>query len=138
MAGLFSKMVRPEPKKNEKNEKLEPKTHSLLSTGTEYIDPRPDLESDSELWVQLIAAADQVNPRLAKNLQDMRNWGTRVKETPKGFVLRADTGELLWPDQGTYEIWRDRLLKPYTKQIGELLKSLFLWSPPSSDQSCAT
>jgi hypothetical protein len=95
-----------------------------------YEDPRPDLEEDSNLWLQLFIEAEKTSAQLKENLYKMRNWGTRIVRGKTQFILRPDIDEdgiRAWPDQETYEKWRDRLLVPHKKQIAEMLKRLFIW-----------
>lgn len=111
---------------------LDPKyIPEIVKTGIkEYTDPRPDLEEDSNLWLQLFIEADKSNEQLRKNLWEMRNWGTRIVRGKTQFVLKPDIDEdgiRAWPDMETYEKWRDRLLLPHKKQVGEILKKLFAW-----------
>ena len=109
----------------------------LAMSGELYFqDPRPDLEDDSMLWLQMLAEAYKFSKQLQENLWGMRNWGTRLIKGRKGFVLRADVDEdgmQAWPDLATYEKWRDRLLVPYKPQIAEILKRLFEWEVKSGE-----
>lgn len=105
--------------------------HPLIASGDIYYqDPRPDLEEDSNLWLQMFIDADKVSKQLVKNLWDMRVWGTRIVKGKGGYILRPEIdpdGVKAWPDKQTYEKWRDKLLIPYKAQIGEILKNLHEW-----------
>ncbi|OPY59150.1 MAG: hypothetical protein A4E55_00367 [Pelotomaculum sp. PtaU1.Bin035] len=132
MADLLSNMQRPGMKEKSpaQAQKEEAVKHPLFQNAIYYEDPRKDLEEDSNLWCQMLAEADKVSDQLRKNLWDMRTWGTRIVRGKTQFVLRPDidpTGAKAWPDREMYEEWRDKLLKPYAKQIGEILKNLFVW-----------
>ena len=133
-ADVLAQIERPLVQKSEKKAAEVPETdpiHPLINTAQYYIqDPRPDLEEDSMLWLQLFAAAREVDKHLQKNLWEMRNWGTRIREVNGRFVLRPDIGpdtSLTWPDKETYERWRDKLLAPYKVQLGELMKNISKW-----------
>lgn len=104
--------------------------HPMLVTGREYKDPRPDLEEDSNLWCQAFIQAEKFSLQLAKNLWELRNWGTRIKRGQKGFVIRPDIDEegiRAWPNEEMYRKHSARLLGPFRGQVKEILRGLFEW-----------
>lgn len=137
MAALLSNIERqkPEPIPDEIFI-IDQKYIPIVDSGIYYEDPRPDLEEDSNLWCQAFAAADNYGEQLKKSLWDMRKGGTRIIRGKKSFILRPEIdpqGVRGWPDQATYEKWRDRLLKPHQNQIVQILQGLFLWSSQSQE-----
>lgn len=115
-----------EPKRTEKNiyisGNIDP---ALIPEFNPFLDPRPDLEEDSELWARLLHLAEKKKSELAGILHGFRCQGTRLKRGRTSYVLRPDIDPVrAWPRQEEYEKERDKWLKPYTKEIAALLKSL--------------
>jgi hypothetical protein len=132
-ADILAQIERPGTQKQEEVKPVPPEAapvHPLIDGQIYFQDPRPDLEEDSMLWLQVFAAADQVSKKLQENLWNMRNWGTRIKEIQGRFVLRPDISpetSLTFPDKETYERWRNKLLAPYKEALGEIMKNLWKW-----------
>ena len=104
------------------NPELAKKMENLILKIT---DPRPDLIEDSELWTRLLELASERDKDLAGTLHGFRCQGTRLKRGRTSYVLRPDIDPVrAWPSQAEYEKERDKWLKPYTKEIAVLLKSL--------------
>ncbi len=104
------------------NPELAKKIENLILKIT---DPRPDLIEDSELWTRLLELASERDKDLAGTLHGFRCQGTRLKRGRTSYVLRPDIDPVrAWPRQEEYEKERDKWLKPYTKEIAALLKSL--------------
>jgi len=105
--------------------------HPLLRGGKEYADPRPDLEEDSNLWLQFIIQAEKFSMKFAQNVYDMRGYGTRIRKGEIGYILYPEidnTGTIsAWDSMATYQKYRDKLLGPYRKWVKEILKDLFEW-----------
>jgi hypothetical protein len=131
-AEILRGLKRPEISEKEgNNAEILTYNHPLVISGEVYFqDPRPDLENDSLLWLQMFIDASKYSKKLLKNLWDMRVWGTRIIKGRAGFVLRPDVdpeGVKAWPDKQTYEKWRNKLLMPYRAQIAVILKNLQEW-----------
>lgn len=105
--------------------------HPLLQGGKEYKDPRPDLEGDSDLWLQVIIEAEKVSIEFAKAVYDMRSYGTRLKKGKTGYIIYPEIDTTctvsIWNSMETYRKYRDKLLGPYRKQLKEIFENLFEW-----------
>lgn len=98
------------------------------------LDPRPDLQSDSQVWTQLLATAQDMDPALEfySLLLGFRAMGTRLvmlTEPPyRGeYRMRGQfdgTGAEHWATQTDYQETAVRYLGPPTSpnQYGQMLK----------------
>lgn len=104
--------------------------HPLLR-GKKYEDPRPDLEDDSDLWLQVIIQAEKRSLEFAQNIYDLRGYGTRIQRGKTEFFISPiidDTGtKSAWTSKEIYLKYRDKLLGPYRQWIREILEGLFEW-----------
>ncbi|WP_025847636.1 hypothetical protein [Paenibacillus ehimensis] len=94
-----------------------------------WMDPRPDLKADSELWFQLLQLAEKRSEEFQRVLNYFRCAGTRIraKQDKTGWVLRPDidtTGRRAWSSQEEYNEFKEKYLMPWIGTLGEILKEL--------------
>jgi len=95
------------------------------------VDPRPDLDADSEQWSTLLKLALNRNEELCGVLNGIRCGGTRLRigQSSKGkrWILKPDidpTGRNAWENLADYEEVRDKFLMPHLADVTALLKDL--------------
>ncbi|MCD9026027.1 hypothetical protein [Cohnella silvisoli] len=95
------------------------------------VDPRPELQQDTEQWTTLLKLAFMKSEELCGVLNGIRCGGTRLKvgRTSNGnrWTLKPDidsSGRLSWASQADYEEARDKYLMPHMAAVTELLKEL--------------
>jgi hypothetical protein len=93
-------------------------------------DPRPDLDRDSKLWIQLFRSIPRLPDRqaaivLSPRLWYLRAWGTEIRRdlTRREFVPVIDPVNG-WESTEEYQRIKLTYLKPYAAQIHQLLYSL--------------
>jgi hypothetical protein len=90
-------------------------------------DPRPDLNEDTFEWCQLLYMAYGVSWHLYEVLRFFRSQGTRLtRDLFHGYVMIPQIGASghVWPNEKMYKDMRDKWLKPYEREIVDLLKRL--------------
>lgn len=80
-----------------------------------WLDPRPDLKADSQLWHELFTLAEQqYGEKLLQVLNGFRCGGTRIKPGKTTWVLRPDidsTGRRAWESQEEYDEMKRKYLQ---------------------------
>lgn len=96
--------------------------------GKMYLDPRPDIDDDSELWVTLLVEADKMDTKLWDAFLGFRCIGARLLPTVDGgYVLRPHidpSGNGGFRSQEEYKEEARRWLHPHKEQIKILLSNL--------------
>lgn len=99
------------------------------SFGKVYLDPRPDIDNDSELWVTLLVEADKMDPKLWGALLGFRCIGARLLpvEGSDAYVLRPHidpSGDCGFRSEQEYGDERARWLIPHAAQLRLLLANV--------------
>nr|WP_092074969.1 hypothetical protein [Dendrosporobacter quercicolus]NSL49597.1 hypothetical protein [Dendrosporobacter quercicolus DSM 1736]SDN24265.1 hypothetical protein SAMN04488502_11553 [Dendrosporobacter quercicolus] len=99
------------------------------SFGKVYMDPRPDIDDDAELWVTLLALADKLEPKLWEALLGFRCIGARLLPVAHSgaYVLRPHldaSGDSGFRSQEEYKAEAERWLRPHSGQFKQLLAEL--------------
>lgn len=105
--------------------------HNAAKKGT-MADPRPDLEEDTGYWSQVfvLAMAADVKAKRDKTLfgalHGMRCGGTQLVKSEKtgNLVFRPMVGRDGWPSEAEYRQAAARYLKPYDRDMKEILRQL--------------
>lgn len=95
--------------------------------GKVFQDPRPDIDSDSLLWVIFLVEADKVNSKLSDELFGFRCVGVRLEKTATGYAMRPhidESGNCGFKDWAEYRDQTQKYLRPFTDQIKWLLANL--------------
>ena len=97
--------------------------------GKMYMDPRPDIDDDSELWVTILVMADKIEPKLWEALLGFRCIGARLLpvESSDAYALRPHmdpSGDCGFRNQEEYRDEANRWLRPYTTQMKFLLANV--------------
>lgn len=97
--------------------------------GKVYMDPRPDIDDDSELWVTLLVEADKQEPKLWGALLGFRCIGARLLpvEGSDAYVLRPHidpSGDCGFRSQEEYRDEAERWLRPHAAQFKLLLANV--------------
>lgn len=99
------------------------------SFGKMYLDPRTDIDNDSELWVTLLVLADKIEPQLWGALLGFRCIGARLLPVTnsEAYVLRPHldpSGNSGFRTQEEYKAEAERWLRPHAAQLKQLLAEL--------------
>lgn len=98
--------------------------------GKVYMDPRPDIDEDAELWVTLLALTDKIEPKLWEALLGFRCVGARllpIEGSEGAYVLRPhidSSGNCGFRCQQEYKDEAERWLRPHALQIKQILANL--------------
>jgi hypothetical protein len=95
-----------------------------------FIDPRPDLIQDSNLWTKLFKLIPELENKnaaslLQKRLWTMRCFGAMLKPTVNGLKFEPIVGPgCTWEYEIDFDNDKIKYLKPYTAEISWLLKKV--------------
>jgi hypothetical protein len=95
-----------------------------------FVDPRPDLIQDTNLWTKLFRLIPELENKeaavmLQKHLWAIRCFGVVLKQSPKGLKFEPIVGpECAWEYEVDFEEVKIKYLKPYVTEISWMLKRL--------------
>lgn len=100
-----------------------PEHVKLANDHPEYHDPRPDLESDHDLWDVLFFNAYFITPHeVIDVLRGMRSCGLRIA-TKEGGVLKLSPGTT-YESVDSWEKDRENHLVPFAKPLNALMSEV--------------
>jgi hypothetical protein len=91
----------------------------------QFVNPRPDLTEDAELWARLLLKAyaedGQIKNGLAWNLHGFRCMGAHLRLGAKTVIL--ERGEI---SEAEYQAWKAQWLEPFRERLVRILAELFV------------